>query len=342
MKQIFLTKEIMDMAEEYAENLFAGKDKRFVQPLVGLRNLQTDLIEINDELEGKADYLAYLEKIIEEYDALKCLLPGQFGEKKEEFDDLLDPQLLSTEILCRSTRLPEDELQRSGLKKRSAKFFEEIVDRMRYEDARPVIAKCMMEQIGIQTCVYCNNADATYSDELEEAYYHLDHWKPKDEYPFLSVCFFNLYPCCSNCNGHKLDGTKGAFQLYAEEEPERDPFVFMIDSTAYEEMKPETLKVEFAARDHSDEEYCDEYNDVYRIQSFYNAPASLRQVEKLLHDINSYRCSYPDATDSSIPGIVDKERLFHYVLGVDGDEKNIFTDVKKKMKFDIAKDAELI
>ena len=213
---------------------------------------------------------------------------------------------------------------------------------MRYEDARPVLAKYMMEKIDIQTCVYCNNADATYADDNNEVYYHLDHWKPKDEYTFLSICFFNLYPCCANCNGHKLDGTKGSFQLYADEDDLADPFVFEIDRKEYVEMKPETLSVKFKERNEGDKVYCKEYNKVYRIENFYNAPTSLRQAEKLLYDINSHRGSYPDATDSSFPGIVDKDRLFHFVLGVDGDEKNIFTDVKKQLKIDTAKDAKLI
>lgn len=342
MKQIQLTDVIRRMAEEYAATLFKDKRSDFVQPIQGLKNLQKDIIEINDGLEDKSAYVDYISKIIKEYDELKCLLPSKFEEKKEEFDGLLNPGKLSTVIHCRGLCLPEDEDERSKIEPRKRKFYEEVVNRMRYEDARPVLAKYMMDRIGIQTCVYCNNSDATYADDKKEVYYHLDHWKPKDEYTFLSVCFFNLYPCCANCNGHKLDGTKGSFQLYAEDDVVANPFVFEIDRKEYVEMKPETLSVRFKERNPCDEAYRKEYNKVYRIEKFYNAPTGLRQAEKILYDINSHRGSYPNATDSSFPGIVDKERLFHYVLGVDDDEKNIFTDVKKKLKIDTAKDAKLI
>ena len=342
MKQIFITPEIEAMAEEYADNLFTDKRASFVQPIEGLKNLQTDIIELNDHLGNQGDYVAYLEKIINEYDELKKLMPSGFGKKKEEFDELLNPKGLSVEINCRSLRLSREKEEMAGIQPCKSKFYEEVVSRMRYEEARPVLAKYMMEEIGVQTCVYCNNADATYSEEQKEAYYHLDHWKPKDEYPFLSVCFFNLYPCCANCNGHKMDGKKGSFQLFAETEPASDPFVFVVNRKSYEEMKPDTLSVEFDERKAADREYCKEYDKVYRIRKFYNAPTSLRQVEKLIYDINSHRCSYPTATDRSIPGIVDKKRLFHFVLGVDSDESNIFTDVKKKLKLDMAKDAGLI
>lgn len=342
MKQIALTDEVKAMAKEYADNLFTDRRSTFVQPLEGLRNLQTDLMEVNDGLAAKADYIAYLEKLINEYDELKQLLPSKFEERKEEYDELLEPDKLSAEIRCRGLRLPEDTSHRQNLETRRSKFYEEVVSRMRYDEARPVVAKYMMEKLHIQTCVYCNNAEAVYTDEKHEAYYHLDHWKPKDEYTFLSVCFFNLYPCCSNCNGHKLDGTKGSFQLFAEDAAAKDPFVFTVDRKQYEEMKPETLSVEFDARNIADEEYCKEYRNNYRIIEQYNAPTGLRQVEKLIYDINSHRGSYPNATNKSFPGIIDKKRLFHFVLGINGDETNIFTDVKKKLKLDTAIDAGLL
>ncbi len=342
MKQILLTKEVREMANEYATNLFVNKSSDFILPDEGLRNLKMDILEKNDGLTDKLSYLTYLDKIIEEYDDLKTLVPSSFAKKKDEFDKLLAPRLLSTSIEVRRSRLPEKVAVRNGLRTRSVKFFEEVVARMHYKEIRPVLAKIMMEKMGIQTCVYCNNAEATYSEEQNEAYYHLDHWMPKNEYPFLSVCFFNLYPCCANCNGHKLDGSKGTFPLYAELDSVADPFEFVVNRKAYEAMKPDTLKVEFNARKFHDGELCKEYNNVYRIERFYNAPTNLRQVEKLLYDIDNHRCSYPSAINASFKGILNKDDLYHFVLGIHPDEDNIFTDVKKKLKLDTARDMGLM
>ena len=331
----------MDMVQEYAENLFTDRTDAFVQPNEGLVNLQMDIMELNPSLSNKIDFMAYLEKLIDDFEELKQLLPSKFEEYKQKFDDLLAPSFLSTIIECRNTRLPEDRAERAALPVRRAKFYEEIVDRIRYEEARPVMAS-YMEKLGIQTCVYCNNAEAVYSDKDEEAYYHFDHWKPKDKYPFLSICFYNLYPSCSICNGHKLDGRKGSFQLYTEDEPAKDPFVFYVDRSEYIARQPNTLSVSFKSRESRNDIYCEEYNKVYRIKEFYNSPGGLRQVSKLITDIDKHRGSYIDATNSSIPDIVDKDVLFHDVLGVDGDEANIFTDIKKKLKLDTAKDAKLL
>ena len=341
MKQILITQDIKSMAKEYADNLFEEKTGAFVQPIEGLNNLRIDILELNSSLANKSCFARYLEKLIIDFEDLKQLLPSRFEECKKDFDKLLPPSFLSTVIECRKGRLPNNRTERATLPVHKVKFYEEIVARMHYIDARPIMAS-YMERIGIQTCVYCNNAEAAYSDEKEEAYYHFDHWKPKDQYPFLSICFFNLYPSCSNCNGHKLDGRKGSFQLYTESEPAKDPFVFWVDRSAYIAQRPDTLKVNLNPRESRDAEYCKEYDSVYRIKVFYNSPGGLRQVSKLITDIDKHRGSYMEAINSSIPGIVDKEELFHDVLGVDSDESNIYTDIKKKLKLDTAKDTKLL
>ena len=100
MKQIALTDEVRAWAKEYADNLFSDRRSTFIQPLEGLRNLQIDLAEVNDDLEDKVDFIAYLEKIIDEYDELKQLPPSKFEKRKEEYDDLLDPGNLSNVVCC--------------------------------------------------------------------------------------------------------------------------------------------------------------------------------------------------------------------------------------------------
>lgn len=57
-------------------------------------------------------------------------------------------------------------------------------------------------------CTYCNLekiyvADiSTVNDPAvkKQAYMDIDHFFPKAKYPYLAVSFFNLIPCCHNCN----------------------------------------------------------------------------------------------------------------------------------------------
>jgi len=341
MKQILITPEIKALATKYARNLFKDKRADFVQPIVGLKNLIIDLKEINDDLKDKDCFIGYLNLLIDKFEQLKDLTPSKFEEYKKAFDAVLNPNRLSSSIKVRSKELPSEFLERSNLSADTTTFFSAIVDRMQFSSARLYLAP-IMQEIGIYTCVYCNDENTVYSDESEEAYYHFDHWLPKDKYPFLCICFFNLYPCCSKCNGHKLNGKKGSFQLFEEGVDTKDSFVFYIDREQYEYHKPETLSVTFKSRSSADDTFCEEYDRVYRIHQIYNDRSKLVEFQKLLFDIDKHRASYPEATGKSIKGIVNKETLFYDVLGISGDESIIFTESDKKLKIDTAKDAGLL
>lgn len=341
MKQILITQAIKDMAKEYADNLFVDKKGKFVQPVAGLKNLILDLQEINGGLTELDKYVKYVEEIIKDFSKLKNLLPSKVEEYKEKYDGILSDAKLSAVIKHRKRNLPKEKKDRRGLTEYSVSFYNEIVTRMHYEDVRPYMGK-YMKQIGLNTCVYCNNAKAAVSVEHQEVYYPFDHSKPKDKYPFLCVSFFNLYPCCTNCNGHKLNDTDKAFQIYVEEDPLRDPFVFEIERRRIVDGDPSSIKVDFGSRTVADKVLADDYDESYRITSFYNTEDEKRSSYKMLKDIEKYRASYPEATEASLKLKVNRKELFQEVLGVDDDETNIFTDVNKKLKLDTAKDAKLI
>ena len=81
-------------------------------------------------------------------------------------------------------------------------FANRLVKAMHYDDVRKAIMPPIYRKLELKSCVYCN-ANYTISDENEEGYYDLDHWKPKSFYPFLCISFFNLQPSCPSCNRRK-------------------------------------------------------------------------------------------------------------------------------------------
>lgn len=341
MKQIFITPEIKRMAKQYSKGLFKDKGKTFVQPIVGLKNLIIDLEEVNDELANKDRYINYLKEIIKDYSKIKKLLPSEFDNYKTKYDAIIADCPLSAKIKYRKAPLPSKKADREKNKTMKKDFYKLIVDRMRYSETRPYLGE-YMRKMGINTCVYCNNAKAAVSEDGQEVYYSFDHARPKSEYPFLSICFFNLYPCCNNCNGHKLDDEKKGFQLYVESLPVGDPFAFKIDQTIIDEKNPLSVEVDFNARNAADEEWAKKYNDDFRIEKLYNTEDEKRSSFQMIRSINKHRASYLTALKSSIPAItVTREYLFTDVLGVKDDDI-IFTDMKKKLKLDTAKDAGLI
>lgn len=339
MRQILITPEIKVKAKEYADKLFMDKKGGFVQPVTALNNLVVDLKELNKKLPDIDKYVQYVEEIVKDFVQLKNLTPNAFNTYKTKYDGILDDSLLSTTIKYRKMNLPKLKKYRKRLNVSQGLFHEVIVDRMRYEAARLYLGPYMKE-IGVNTCVYCNNTKATCSEKRKEVYYPFDHGKPKSKYPFLSICFFNLYPCCTNCNSHKLDNEDVDFQLYIDTEPLADSFVFEIDRSKIEEDNPNTIDVRFKARSTADEKIAEKYDECYRINDLYNSEDEKRSSYKMLKQIDKHRASYPVATAASVSVSVRKE-LFLEVLGVE-DNELIFTDVNKKLKLDTAKDAKLI
>ena len=340
MRQILITPEIAAMAQEYSDGLFADKDGRFVQPTQGLKNIIIDLQEVNNGLANKERYIMYLEAIIEDYQNLKSILPSEFATYKAKYDGILLGSPLSVSIKHRKAHLPATQIKRNNLNVSEDIFYELVVERMHYKDSRSYLGP-YMRRMGVNTCVYCNIAKAAISPKRGEVYYTFDHNKPKSEYPFLCLCFYNLYPCCDNCNRHKSDDGRKGFQLYVELEPLKDPFVFEIDRELIEEEGKKAVAISFKARDMADSQFANDYNDWFRIEDLYNTEDERRSCRQLLRLIDNHRASYPDALKASVNLTVDREELFSVALGVKDDE-NIFTDLKKKLKLDTAKDAGLL
>lgn len=341
MKQILISPEIKAMAEEYSNILFADKSASFVKPVDGLKNLILDLKEVNVGLVHKERYIKYLEEIIKDYDNLKDLRPKQFALFKNKYDAIIKECTLSVRIKYRKVNLPPIKSERDKLRTKEGAFYEIIVDRMHYKDSRIYIGP-YMKRIGINTCVYCNLTKATYSEVRKEVYYPLDHNKPKNEYPFLCVNFFNLFPSCPECNGHKSDNMSKGFDLYVEDEPLNDPFVFKIDISKIEEGAPATVSVDFHSRNPSDKDLAEKYNEDFRIEEFYNSDDEKRNCYQMLKQIYNHNGSYSASLRASVTNVgIDRDKIFTDILGVK-DNEIIFSDSRKKLKIDTAKDAGLL
>ncbi|WP_394773523.1 HNH endonuclease [Flavobacterium sp.] len=63
--------------------------------------------------------------------------------------------------------------------------------------------------INLKTCYYCNIdfINSFVSKGENKNHFTLDHFFPKEKFPYLSISLFNLVPCCSPCNT-KFKGKK--------------------------------------------------------------------------------------------------------------------------------------
>ncbi|GAB5473848.1 MAG: hypothetical protein Mars2KO_19470 [Maribacter sp.] len=84
----------------------------------------------------------------------------------------------------------------------------ELKDCFRYKNFRASKkAHWLSEQLNIKSCVYCNTQ---YSLTVQQKsgtkmLFHLDHFFSKELYPYLSLSYYNLIPCCASCNMGKSD-----------------------------------------------------------------------------------------------------------------------------------------
>lgn len=93
-----------------------------------------------------------------------------------------------------------------------------IQEKLNYTYLRRSFYPKYFNKLGLKACVYCNSALTISIEESSSSYsarFDVDHYKPKDEFPFLSIFLFNLYPTCASCNRRKSKSTKIKFKLYS-------------------------------------------------------------------------------------------------------------------------------
>ncbi len=65
-------------------------------------------------------------------------------------------------------------------------------------------SKNHLKKINLKVCPYCNrNYIFNFGKKSESATAQMDHFYDKSKYPYLSLCLYNLVPCCSTCNLRK-------------------------------------------------------------------------------------------------------------------------------------------
>jgi hypothetical protein len=61
------------------------------------------------------------------------------------------------------------------------------------------------DSLAIKSCSTCNTQYTLKTSQVNKIklLFHLDHYFPKSVYPYLSLSYYNLIPCCASCNMSK-------------------------------------------------------------------------------------------------------------------------------------------
>lgn len=279
MRKLLITDEIMRIAIKFRTDLMAGNHyggtRLLIKPLKRLKTLSKKF-ESGEVTAENADgtframadaengcYMAYVDKVIADYKNIITILPNQIDGKNSDMMALLGDN--------GNERLRQ-KLKVGNQNKKS--FADLIVNAMMYEETRRWILPQYIRQLGLKTCVYCN-ANFCITDEDENTYYDLDHWRPKSLYPWACTSFFNLQPVCSVCNRNKgNDEDLRYFGLYeSDKREERDVLHFTFPKSDVAEFilwhKHDCINVCLEAYDAANDGISEHMNDKLHIDSLY-------------------------------------------------------------------------
>ncbi|MDW5288876.1 hypothetical protein [Formosa sp. PL04] len=227
---------------------------------------------------------------------------------------------------------------------------DKILTALGYRNLRSSFYPMYFKEIGIKSCVYCNSQltiSAKKSSVTNDysAKFDVDHYHSKSEYPFLSICLFNLYPACSSCNRIKSDNVV-EFELYTNNRIKAIKSDYKFKLTAYSKAKylitkdPKDIGFTFYEPTPSNIT-AKTINDVFHIEGIYQTQTDL--IEELIIKSQIYNKSYLKTLKYNFDKLSIQPELFKRTLvGNYTGDKDLHKRPMSKLVSDIAKDLGLI
>lgn len=292
MRRIRIDKKLEAKVNSFCDNLFL--ERRFELPLVTLKNLVDTLTNGLTELER-----AYVKKITDNYNQILKATPSEIEVLIKEFDLIINHNFI---------RRP---------------FRDLITKALRYEDYREREYLDFIKDLGINTCVYCN-AQLTIVINLRkiqqgarkgqferEGKFEVDHFHSQSKYPFLCTSFYNLIPCCSNCNKSKSDDNS-LFYLYTGTD-NLESFVFKIDNDSLDKYfttrKRSDLEIRFES---TENDLLTNHKELFRIEEIYATQKDV--AEEIINKAEAYTLAYKQGLVDTFKDLFPDKALINKLL----------------------------
>lgn len=236
-------------------------------------------------------------------------------------------------------------------------FHEKIVETLKYSKLRKFPILELYKNLGINSCVYCNAQLSVVLDldlykigpkkgqvRKRKALFELDHFFAKSKYPFLGISFFNLLPCCANCN--KAKGKEDVlFYLFTEDDSDLNIFNIELENLSiiryWRTRNVNDIKINFTTL-LSDNTLLENHNKYFKIKQLYNTQKDL--AEELLHKKIVYGRAYKlylekDYKEKLFP---DQAMVNRLIIGNYDKPEEVHKRPMAKFTQDIAKQIGLI
>lgn len=213
MRRIKIDDKVEGLANVYLGDLL-DKSK------TGWREMpKSRLMMIYRSLKDGQDHLkCYFSLLMSLYERIIVLKSECFDEFHQRFFSKWDDDL-GTEVT---------------VKKRTMTLSDAVQWALRYDDLQHSFIPSHIMDMGIRTCVYCNEKSVAPGSRIDKdgnvehmTRYQIDHFYPQSKYPYLSTSFYNLQPSCDTCNNWKSNDWS-QFNLYTCDAYKQDVFRFSI------------------------------------------------------------------------------------------------------------------
>jgi len=320
MRPIKIDKDLNDFAIQFSNDLFADRPINFVAPSILLANLLAKYSAL-----GLMNHVRVLKLIIFSYN--KSLLYCN-PEIQQKLVNYTDSKLGSIFFNGKS----------------ATTFSEEIIKALRYDSLQKHYAYKIADKLELKTCPYCNAmlAITIRKGKKKKARFQLDHFFPKSKYPFLCTSYFNLIPCCGNCNQGKSNNSVSLgvdFHLYSDKTP-LNAFKFKLEDIDVVKktigIKEDKIIIKINHNTIADEAFVEKHNKDYAIQSIYDTQKDI--VEELVWKTqwyNSYKIEEIENMLKITPTEIKRMLLGNYV-----EYENIHKRPLSKFMQDIAADLD--
>ena len=328
MKKILITDEIRGMAKDYAMRLLNQEGA-----IDSLRHLKSQLT---------GNEAKYVERIIRNLPAILEMLPWNYTNFHQQHFALFDKGGARAIDFSHRILLSDD----GGSPKEKA-FYMHIVAALKYDVVQQKLFPECVRKMGIRACVYCNAQYAvsakkgkTDRSSIYRSTYNIDHWKPKNHYPYLAVAFYNLYPCCTACNQGK-SFTEKDWCMYAQVGDMLNPYKFRLDDMSLLNYlltwDAEQLKIDFVDKTTG---LIPDYDEDFHIQKLYNNFKT--EVEDVIWRNRIYNAKMVEAMQQSGVYKIKPQDANRFIIGNYDREEDVMKRPLAKLTQDIARQLGLI
>ncbi|MEY5049779.1 MAG: hypothetical protein RLZZ175_3138 [Bacteroidota bacterium] len=300
-------------------NIFYTKflEQLTAKPKNKLKNLKS--VWDNSTCLGKYES-EYIQAIIDKYEEIVIAKPVEIIQLVQDFN-----------LILHSTKI-------------SKEFHESITNALRYTTLREKLLP-FYQNIKLKSCVYCNAQLTIVIDrEVDQSgRFELDHFYPKSQFPFLAASFYNLIPCCSNCNKAKLD-KKTLFNLYTEEQSDLSVFGFILTDDSKDKYlltKDHTDLIVKFIHLNGDNEMLENHKSHFYIEELYETQKDILENLTTLSQVYNDD-SKAELVDSFKELFPDKAMINRLIIGNYDSPEDIHLRPLAKFTQDIARELKLI